>query len=497
MTLTSLLLLLALPQGQAATSEQSLKLFVDRPGITELSGRLIARPLAQELAAAEALVQSSLLRFEPAVREFILQVPEGKDDRGYAAELLATGLFEYVTPDWIVYPLNTPNDVLYGSQWHHATIQSAAAWDWLTDASSVISAFTDTGVDLNHPDLAARLISGYNAVEDKPQSQGGTIQDINGHGTMVAGTIGAIGNNSIGVAGVCWNVQLMPIRVSNDAGGGAYLSDLEQGARWAVDNGAKTISASYTGVENPSIGTTGTYVRSQGGLYFYAADNYNQNHSSFDWPDVVVVGATDSTDNKAWFSSYGLAVDCSAPGQDILTTLLGGGYGFVSGTSFSTPMTNAVAAMIWAANPYLNSLTVEARLYDGCDDLGAPGDDNIYGRGRVNLQKAVIEAVTGSMVLSISNLVSGSTANITVTGAKSNGVVYLAYSTAGTGILDVPSAGTTVAILAPQLLAVTHANVAGIVNLNRFVPGSAAGLSIHVMALEPGNGSNFVAAVIP
>lgn len=497
MTPACLLLLLAAPQNASFAPEQSLQLFVDRPGQTELSGRLIARPRSADLESARDLVGARSIRFFPEVREFVVQVPEGLEDRHYAEELLATGFFEYVVPDWIVYPLNTPNDPLYNSQWHHATIQSAAAWDLITDASAVISAFTDTGVDLNHADLAARLIPGYNAVEDKPQSQGGTIQDINGHGTMVAGTIGAIGNNSLGVAGVCWDVQLMPVRVSNDPGGGAYLSDLEEGARWAVENGAKTISASYTGVQNTSVSTTGTYVRSLGGLYFYAADNYGQNHSGFDWPDVVVVGATDWTDTKTGWSSYGVAVDCVAPGQDILTTTLGGGYNYVSGTSFSTPMTNAVAAMIWAANPYLDSLTVEARLYDGCDDLGAAGEDNLYGRGRVNLYKAVTEAVTGSMSLVVTNLVSGNLANFSVTGAKPNGNVYLAYSTQGAGITDLPQMHTTIGLVAPQLLAALHANGAGLATLNRLVPGVAAGLSVRLMAVEQGNGSNVHAAVIP
>lgn len=497
MPLASLLILLAAPQSAPISPDASLQLFVNRPGQTELSGRLIARPLEAELTAASELVGSQALRFYPEVRELIVQVPEGAQDRDYAQQLLASGFFEYVVPDWKVYPLNLPNDPLYASQWHHSMIQSAAAWDWLTDASAVISAWTDTGVDLNHPDLAAHLISGYNAVEDLAQSAGGTIQDINGHGTMVAGTIGAIGNNSLGVAGVCWNVQLMPVRVSNDPGGGAYLSDLEQGARWAVDNGAKTISASYTGVQNLSISTTGTYIRSQGGLYFYAADNYGQNHSGFDWADVVVVGATDWTDTKTSWSSYGIAVDCTAPGQDILTTLLGGGYGYVSGTSFSTPMTNAVAAMIWAVNPYLDSLTVEARLYDGCDDRGAPGDDDIYGRGRVNLYKAVLEAVTGSMDLAVSNLVAGSTATFTTTGVKPNGRVYLAYSTAGTGITDVPQLQTMVGILAPQVLASLRADAFGTAILNRFIPLGAAGLTVHMMAVEKGNGSNIVTALIP
>ncbi len=495
MILTFLLALCAAPQA-ARTPEDSLRLFVHVPGVTELTGRVIARPTAADLGVAGDLLAPHALHWFPEVREYVVRVPEGLADADYARELLGTGFFEYVVPDWRVFPANTPNDTYYGSQWHHATIRSAFAWDWITDASAVIAAFTDTGVDLNHADLAASLISGYNAVEDLPQSQGGTIQDINGHGTLVAGTIGALGNNGLGVAGVCWNVQLMPVRVSNDPGGGAYLSDLEQGARWAVDNGARTISASYTGVENLSISTTGTYVRSQDGLYFYAADNYNQNHSSFDWPDVVVSGATNSSDTKAWFSSYGVAVDCVAPGEGIWTSLLGGGYGAVSGTSFSTPMTNAVCALMWAANPYLDSYEVEERMYQACVDLGVPGDDDIYGRGRVNLEQSVIEALTGSLNLTVSNLVSGMTATFDVTGASPNTTVYLAYSLTGTGITDVPQIQATIGLAAPVLLAVTTADGAGVVSYNRFIPPGASGLIPSIMAAEVGNGSNIVTLLI-
>lgn len=490
------LLLLAAPQQAGVSPEECLALFVHRPGHTELSGRVIARPLADGVEAARALLGEQVLHEFAEVREFVATVPAGNADADYARMLLASGLFEYVTPDWIVYPVGNPNDPFFGNQWHHATMNSAAAWDWITDATPIVAAFTDTGVDLNHPDLAASLVSGFNAVEDLPQSQGGSIQDINGHGTLVAGTIGAIGNNASGLAGVCWQVGLMPCRVSNDPGGGAYLSDLEQAARWAVDNGAKTISASYTGVQNASIDTTGSYVRSQGGIYVYAADNYNQNHGGFDWADVVVSGATDWTDNKAYFSSYGRAVDCAAPGQDIWTTGLGGGYYPVSGTSFSTPMTNGALALMWAANPYLTSWEVEQRLYAGCEDLGAPGEDDVYGHGRIDLERAVIEAVTGSLDLSVNNLMGGLTASLTATGATPGARVWFVYSLSGTAITDVPQIHATIALSAPALLGSAIANGAGVATLQRFVPQSASGLMPTFMAAEDGNGSNFMTLLI-
>lgn len=496
MTLALLLLILPAQQTASVTPEYCLDLFVDHPGITELSGEILARPHARHLDAAAALLAPDLVRAIPEVREFLVRVPDGVGEREWAAALLATGWFEYVVPNWKVYPLRLPNDPSYGLQWHHQTIRSEAGWDWITDTSSVIAAFTDTGVDLGHPDLAASLVPGYNTVEDLPQASGGTIQDINGHGTCVAGTIGALGNNGVGVTGVCWNVKLMPIRVSNQSSGGSTIADLEEGARWAAENGAKTVSASYTGVQTPSLDVTGAYVRSLGALYFYAADNYNQNHSSFDWANVIVVAGTDQSDAKAWFSSYGTAIDCAAPGVDIWCPTLGGGYAPASGTSFSTPMTNGVAATIFAANPYLGPAEVEERLYRGCDDLGAPGEDTTYGRGRINLEGAVIQAVTGGMGLGVMNLTAGQTATFTATGAAAGAQVWFAFSTVGTAITLVPQIGAALALDAPALLGGAAANGAGIATLQRAIPAAAQGRSAWFQAARQGDASAFVAGVV-
>lgn len=495
MTLCSLLMLLPAPQAPAVTTDYCLSLFVDRPGITELSGTILARPHPEALEAAAALLAPDLVRAIPEVREFLARVPEGVAEREWAAALLATGWFEYVVPNWIVYPLNTPNDPDFPNQWHHQTIRSQAGWDWITDTSSVIAAFTDTGVDLTHPDLAASLVPGYNTVEDLPQVQGGTIQDINGHGTCVAGTIGAIGNNGLGVTGVCWNVKLMPIRVSNQSSGGSTIADLEEGARWAAENGAKTVSASYTGVQTPSLDVTGAYVRSLGALYFYAADNYNQNHSSFDWANVIVVAGTDQSDAKAWFSSYGTAIDCAAPGVDILCPTLGGGYAPASGTSFSTPMTNGVAATIYAVNPFLTPEEVEERLYRGCDDLGAPGEDTTYGRGRINLEGAVIQALSGDMTLAVGHLFAGQTASFTVTGAAPGAPVWFAYS-ASTAVTHIPQAGVALALAAPTLLGSALANGGGSATLLRAIPLGAQGRTAWFQAARIGETSDFFSAVV-
>lgn len=377
--------------------------FVEVPGVTEFSGRMILRPLqpsawalrgvgeaeaANRRARALARVDALVVERFPEVDELVIRLPEGKSENQLAAELMATGDYQYVHPDWICYPSVLPDDPQVSSQWQNATISAPQAWDLWVGSGDVVLAFTDTGVQLDHPDLATNRVPGFNAVSDLAEVSGGSVSNINGHGTAVAGTAVAIGNNAVGVAGVGWNLRHMSIRVSDAAGGGAALSDILQGARWAVDNGARGISASYSGVNNASVQTTGEYVRNAGGLYFYAAGNSATDWSTFDYPDVVIVGASQQGDTLAGFSSFGIAVDLVAPGASVFTPVVGG-WGGVSGTSFATPMANGVAGMIWTVNPALTSAQVEQILLDSCDDLGPVGEDTTFGRGRINVRRAV------------------------------------------------------------------------------------------------------------
>ncbi|MDP7062359.1 MAG: S8 family serine peptidase [Planctomycetota bacterium] len=497
MSLKSTLLLLpilALAANDLSAQEQ----FKHRPGYMELSGRMIARPLQDgpNLEAARDRLQASLIKYDERIDTFIISVPEGMTEDALSAELMATGDYEYVEPDWICYPLNTPNDSRFGNQWHHQNMESELGWNTLTDASSIIAAYTDTGIDTNHPDLVNNLIDGYNQVSGLWQSQGGDMEDINGHGTYVAGCIGAEGNNGFGVAGVAWKIQIMPIRVSESSGGGAYLSDITGGAMVAIDNGASTASSSYSGVENSSVGTAGTYIKGQGGLYFYAAGNSDQNHSSFDYPDVIIVGATRSNDARASWSSYGLAVDCVAPGVSIETTSVGGGYSAPSGTSFSTPLTNGVAAMIYANNPGISAQAVEDILLDSCDDLGAAGEDNIYGHGRVNLRKALEASPTSPLVLTLGTITGGAIANADVADCTPSAQVIVAYSLQGLGSSFEWNTGMFLGIANNTVVLNMIANAAGIANGSSFVPSRGTGRTVWVQACEAGNVSNIHSSVI-
>ncbi len=394
-------LLLAQGWGNASTYVQP-PVFREIPGEMEFTGEMIVRPLPlREMvlrtgsveralvvrAVAMALASRDAYEYVPETDEFTIKLPRGMNENTYARRMMATGYYHYVTPNWRVYPVVVPNDPLYPQQWHHPRINAPQAWDILIGNSSQIVAVCDTGIDLTHPDLAPNRVPGYNAVDQLTEGQGGQVNDINGHGTHVAGCAAAIGNNGIGVTGVGWNFRIMMVRVTNSSGGSSSMTVLTRGARWAADNGAKTISVSYSGVSDPAVQTTGQYVKSRGALLLWAAGNSNSN-LTFQWADVVVVGATDSADNKASFSSFGPWV-VFAPGVNILSTTRGGTYGTMSGTSMATPIANGVAAMIKARFPSWTPDMVQWKLYTTARDLGTAGRDNTFGWGRVDLFAAV------------------------------------------------------------------------------------------------------------
>lgn len=466
--------------------------FKNQPGHLELTGRMIVRPHQDQAISPQTRdrLEGLVLKHFEEVDEYVITLPEGMTEDQTHAWLMETGDYQYVHPDWMCYPIATPNDPNFNQQWHHQNMESEDAWDTITDAPTIIAAFTDTGVDTNHPDLVNNLIDGYNQVSGQWQQFGGDLEDINGHGTWVGGCIGADGNNGIGVAGVAWDIQLMPIRVSESLGGGAYLSDLTDGARVAVDNGASTVSASYSGVNNGSVDTTGTYIKGQGGLYLYAADNSNTNHSGFDFLDVIIVGATDSNDNKAGFSSYGLAIDCVAPGVAIESTALGGGYSAPSGTSFATPLTNGVAAMIFAQNPNISAQEVEDILYATCDDIGAAGEDNTFGHGRVNLRAAVEYVPNAPMVLSVSTMTAGALVDIAIDDCTASATVLLCFTFQGLGSSFEPSTGETLGLQNHRIGLTFTADGFGMVDESRLLPSGLAGRTIYLQATETGNLSN-------
>lgn len=367
--------------------------FVEIKGSREFRGELIVHARKGKVATAEARVAPLTIRASRHVPERVIRVPDGMSEGQMAAMLMATGDYEFVEPNWTLFPAIVPNDSQYGSSWQHTRLQSANAWNIETGDSSVIVAICDSGVDIDHPDLEDALISGYNAASSQTQADGGNVDDVNGHGTFVAGCAAAQGNNGIGVVGVGWDFSIMPIRVSNNSDGTASAFAILDGARWAAEQGAHIINASFSGGTSASNQSAARYIKEQGGLLFWASGNDNA-FVEPNRPDYVLVGSTTSSDNRSSFSNYGPAVDVTAPGSSVRSTRRFGSYGNGSGTSYASPIAAGVGAMILAANPELSPDDIQAVLYQSVDDLGATGRDDFFGRGRVNTFNAVQLAQT-------------------------------------------------------------------------------------------------------
>lgn len=276
------------------------------------------------------------------------------------------------------------NDPQFASAWHLSKMQTPTAWDY-AKGQGVTIAILDTGVDSSHPDLAPQLVAGINAVDGSTATN-----DIFGHGTEVAGTAAAVSNNATGVASVAWLSKIMPIRVSNDiSSGNAFSSDIATGLTWAADNGADVANISYNITASATVTSAAQYMRSKGGVVVGSAGNDGIDLGYTDNPYIITVSATNSTDAKASWSSYGNYVDVSAPGASILTTTKGGGYGSVSGTSFSSPATAGVVALIMSANPNLGPADIEKVLENSAVKVAGTDFHPYYGYGRVDAAAAV------------------------------------------------------------------------------------------------------------
>jgi len=328
-----------------------------------------------------------------ATRLQIVDVAPGQEQATVQA-LSQDPQVESAEVDRLVDPeVTTANDTYFSSAWHLAKMGTPIAWD-TTKGAGVTVAILDSGVDGTHPDLAGKLVPGWNLVDNNSNTS-----DVYGHGTMVAGVVSAASNNGLGVTSIAWDASLMPVRVALTSGS-AYISTIANGIIYAADHGAQIANASFaTLTGSPTIQSAANYMRSKGGLVVVAAGNYGVLDSTLNTDAVISVSATSSSDALTSWSSYGPYVDVSAPGAGIWTTTNGGGYSAVSGTSFSSPATCAVLALMKSANPTLSNVTLEALLKSTAVDLGTPGYDQYYGYGRINADNAVTAAASFSVVV--------------------------------------------------------------------------------------------------
>ncbi|UCE99611.1 MAG: S8 family serine peptidase [Planctomycetota bacterium] len=319
-----------------------------------------------------------------------------------------------------------PNDPYFPSQWAlHNTGQSGGvaeadvngpeAWSIRTDCSTVIVAVLDTGIDYTHQDLASNMWineAEFNGTPGVDDDGNGYIDDIYGydfsdndsdpmdyhyHGTHVAGTIGAIGDNTTGVTGVCWDAKVMSLKVFPNRGDVGFISDVIEAIQYAKDKGAKVLSNSWGGgAYSQSLKDAIEAANTAGMLFIASAGNNGRNcdlephyPSSHNCDNVIAVMSTDKYDNRSSFSNYGpTSVDLGAPGSSVLSCEPGNRYQELSGTSMSTPHVSGACALIWSAGPALSHLDVKDIILDTVDQIPSLAGLCVS-HGRLNLHKAI------------------------------------------------------------------------------------------------------------
>jgi thermitase len=366
-------------------------------------------------AASNFSIENSLRRHKAKIRRrlhrrntMVWATANGRE-KEIVDRLNADPSVDYAEPNYIYRAFNTPNDPNFNKQWGHTTINSASGWDITEGSASTVIAIIDSGIDENHPDLKDKIVAGYDFVDNDT-----VPHDLHGHGTHVAGIAAAITDNGMGVAGMDWNARIMPIRVLDEYGSG-YSSDISDGITWACSNGAKVLNLSLGGPHYSQImQDTINSARDAGCLVIAAMGNSRTDGNPTNYPagyaNVFTVAATNSTDTYTYYSQYGTHCDISAPGGEMDAYHDPGGfystmptysvhltsiydydqnYDYLQGTSQATPMVSGLAALIWAVNPNLTSDLVQATIEKTAVDLGAPGKDDNYGYGRIDVQAAL------------------------------------------------------------------------------------------------------------
>ena len=318
------------------------------------------------------------------------------------AELRADPSVEYAEPSYRVQVVIDGvtaavgvNDPKTAGQYSLDQMRVRDAWALEKGGNGVV-AVLDTGVQANHQDLSGRVLAGYDFVNDDTNAA-----DDNGHGTWVAGIIAAKPNDGYGIAGISWSDKILPVKIMTREGTGS-TSDLISGIRWAADHGATVINMSVGGFPyTQGVQDAINYAWNKRVVLVGAAGNNNRDEKFYpaSMANVVSVSATQVNDEFSFWSSYGAAVDVSAPGSSVQTTNCTvctyadhntwGSHTYISGTSFATPNVAGVVALIRARYPTWTPQQVVDRLFGTVDDRGYAGWDKRYGRGRVNAYRAL------------------------------------------------------------------------------------------------------------
>jgi thermitase len=347
-------------------------------------------PEVDESAVAPCLeaVQGTVASRLEELRALVVRLPVGTQEMALARLQACPGV-DYAEPNGTVTIADViPNDPYYASdQWGLPVIRAPQGWAYTTGSSAVIIAIVDTGIDLGHPDLAAKLVAGRNIINPAIPPN-----DDNGHGTHVAGIAAASSNNGLGVAGVSWGARLMPVKVLNSGGSGTF-AHLAAGIQWAADNGAHIINLSVGSV-NPSnlVENAIAYAHAADVVVVAAAGNTWGGSVLYParYDHVIAVSATAPGDVLAPFSAVGPEIDLAAPGDDILSTSPGGTYLPRDGTSQAAAYVSGLAAILRGMPGCGSADNIEWLMEANARDLGPLGPDAMFGAGLIQMDAAIL-----------------------------------------------------------------------------------------------------------
>jgi YD repeat-containing protein len=396
----------ALASGSARTADAATPANAAQKRGAHRDGELIVRfrPHVSEQEIEEIMASRGARRgrrLRGASRTDKLTLPAGHDPETLAAELRTNPAVEFAEPNYLIKRNEiVPDDPRFGEQWvlkntggtsgqAGSDVGATHAWEVTTGAASTVIAVIDSGIDFTHPDLRGNQWANSKEAENGQDDDGNdlvddihgwdwitnsnVIRDAQGHGTIIAGIIAAQGNNATGVSGVMWRASVMSLRVLDETGTGD-VADAVEAIDYAVAHGARVINCSW-GMDAASESLKDAIRRAtrRGVLVVCSAGNDGRNidgtpyyPASFELGNLIAVASTDNSDQLTTWSNWGaMRTHVGAPGENILSSKMGGGYKMVSGSSASAPVVAGVAGLVKSLRPYLSAKLIREMILAG------------------------------------------------------------------------------------------------------------------------------------
>lgn len=364
----------------------------------------------------------------------VLRFPAQAGEQALLARLRGDVAVDYAEPNGIVTASAVPNDPGFASQWGLEKTRADQGWDSEAGSLNTIIAVVDSGADPDHPDLQGKRVLGWNYDATSADYNTAITTDDNGHGTHVAGIAAAATNNGVGVAGMCAGCGFMAVKVLDADGNGTYDA-VARGIIFAADNGARIINLSLSGaLPSQTLEDAVTYAANKGALLVAAAGNDGGSGANYPaaYAQVMAVAATDSSDQRASFSSYNTYMSVAAPGVSIYSTSwsvgAGSDYAYLSGTSMSTAFVSGLAGLLFSQESARDRVAVRSIIEQSAVDIGATGWDAETGYGRIDVVRALGGTIAGSVTDAATG---GSLASAQVAALRNGATIATATTDAG------------------------------------------------------------------